>query len=277
MHIDEAHKQNLLERYSHKFIIRSIDGTLQLQFLLLSRYHYLTHGVFTRIGGVSGPPFDSLNSSYNVGDQPERVNKNLQIIKGAANADYLLFMNQIHGGDILILRNDVHPRIESIAHADAVITDIPSIALMVKQADCQGIILYDPMKAVIAVVHCGWRGNVRNILGSVVSRMRSDFGCREREIMAAIGPSLGPCCAEFTSYKEIFPEEFSKFIVRNNHFDLWELSRRQLIGAGLGEDRIEIAGICTRCNTDLFYSYRGEGTTGRFAIVAMLKETGQKA
>jgi YfiH family protein len=273
MHTDKVHK-NLLGRYSHKFISGSTDGTLYLQFIFFSDYDYLTHGIFTRIGGVSKPPYDTLNTSYNVGDRPERVKKNLRIIKGAIGAGRLIFMNQVHGADIVILRKDDHSRIESDAYADALITDIPSVALMVKQADCQGVILYDPVKAVLAIAHCGWRGNVRNILGSVVAKMRSNFGCGESEILAAIGPSLGPCCAEFTSYKEIFPEGFKGFMVRDNHFDLWEISRRQLIDAGLLENRIEIARICTRCNTDLFYSYRGEGATGRFATVAMLQETG---
>ena len=272
MHTDKIHKETLLGRYAHRFHSRSIDGTLYLQFLLFSGYDYLTHGIFTRLGGVSEPPYDTLNTSYNIGDRPERVKKNLLIIKGVIGAGHLIFMNQVHGGDIVILRKDDHPHIESTAYADAMITDIPSVALMVKQADCQGVILYDPVRAVLAVVHCGWRGNVGNILGAVVGRMRSNFGCGESDILAAVGPSLGPCCAEFTSYKEIFPEGFREFIVRDNHFDLWEISRRQLLDAGLGENRIEIAGICTRCNTDLFYSYRGEGTTGRFATVAMLRE-----
>jgi YfiH family protein len=273
MHKDKIHKEKLLKGYSHKFIPRSTDGSLYLQFLLFSGYDYLSHGVFTRIGGVSEPPYDSLNTSYNTGDQPERVKKNLLIIKGIIGARHLIFMNQVHGGDIVILKKDDHPSIESTAYADALITDIPSVALMVKQADCQGVILYDPVKAALAVVHCGWRGNVRNILGAVVARMSSNLGCVESDILAVIGPSLGPCCAEFTSYKEIFPEAFRKFIVRDNHFDLWEISRRQLSDAGLEEKMIDIAGICTRCNTDFFYSYRGEGITGRFATVAMLRET----
>jgi YfiH family protein len=152
------------------------------------------------------------------------------------------------------------------------ITDIPSIALMIKQADCQGVILYDPIKIVFAVVHCGWRGNVHNILGSVIERMISDFKCVEADIFAAIGPSLGPCCAEFTSYREIFPDEFRQYIVGKHHFNLWEISRSQLLTAGLDETRIEITEICTRCNTEMFYSYRAEGVTGRFATVAMLRE-----
>jgi len=265
-------RENLLSGYSHKLIPVWNNGIPYLRSPVFFGYNYLVHGIFTRIGGISEPPYDTLNSSYNIGDRPERVKENLRTIKDAIGAKDLISMNQVHGGGIIILRNDDHTLIESTANSDALITDIPSVALMVKQADCQGVILYDPVKAVLAVVHCGWRGNVRNFLGAVVNRMRSDFGCQESDILAAIGPSLGPCCAEFTSYEEIFPEEFKEFILRDNHFNLWEISRRQLLDAGLPENRIEIAEICTRCNTDLFYSYRGERTTGRFATAAMLLE-----
>jgi YfiH family protein len=266
--------ENLIGRYPHRLIPTAANGIFCLQSPIFSGYDHLIHRVFTRIGGVSKPPYDTLNCSYNVGDQPERVNENLRAIRDAIGAKDLIYMNQVHGGDIVILQNGHHNRIESISDADALITDIPSVALMVKQADCQGVILYDPVKAVLAVVHCGWRGNVRNILGAVVNRMRSDLGCRESDMLAAVGPSLGPCCAEFTSYREIFPEWFREFIVRRSHFNLWEISRRQLLDSGLEESRIEIAEICTRCNTEIFYSYRGEGTTGRFATVAMLRQTG---
>jgi YfiH family protein len=264
--------EDLISRYPHRLIPTAANGILYLQSPIFSGHNHLIHGIFTRIGGVSKPPYDTLNCSYNVGDQPERVNENLRTIRDAIGAKDLIHMNQVHGGGIVILQNDHHTRIESALNADALITDIPSVALMVKQADCQGVILYDPVKAVLAVVHCGWRGNVRDILGSVVNRMRSDLGCRESDMLAAVGPSLGPCCAEFTSYREIFPEWFREFIVRRDHFNLWEISRRQLLDAGLAENRIQIAGICTRCNTEIFYSYRGEGITGRFATVAMLRE-----
>jgi len=103
-------------------------------------------------------------------------------------------------------------------------------------------------------------------------RMKSEFGCEPGDITAAIGPSLGPCCSEFKTYREIFPPEFVTHMVSENHFDLWEISRMQLLRAGLMKEKIEIAGVCTKCNTDLFYSYRGEGETGRFGTVAMLKE-----
>jgi len=187
-------------------------------------------------------------------------------------ARHLKFMNQVHGKDILVMRQDMPISVKQTTKADAMITHLPGLALMVKQADCQGIIIFDPIKNVISNVHCGWRGNTSDILGSVVRRMRSSFGSKPLDLIAAIGPSLGPCCAEFINYKQIFPEEFRRFMVRDNYFDLLQISRWQLIKAGLKEENIEVSTICTKCRTDLFYSYRAEGVTGRFTTVVMLKK-----
>ncbi len=154
---------------------------------------------------------------------------------------------------------------------DAVVTNIKGLALTVRQADCQAVILFDPDVEVIANVHCGWRGNRNNILQAAVSRMRRDFGSRPDRIRAAIGPSLGPCCAEFISYKQIFPDHFRAYMDKPNYFNLWAISRHQLMEAGLRDRHIECAEICTRCRTDLFYSYRSEKTTGRFATLVMLQ------
>jgi len=242
-----------------------------LHFESLLMHDKLSHSIFTRKGGVSKPPYDSLNVSYNTGDLHDNVNENIRLIKDKIGAGHILSMNQVHGTDIVVLHkeNDCNPAIQT---ADAIITNLPLMGIMVKQADCQGAIIYDRIRSVVAVVHCGWRGNVLDILGSVVNRMGSEFGCEAQDLLAAIGPSLGPCCAEFTAYRDLFPEEFTEFIVRDNHFDLWEISRMQLSRAGLMKDNIKISGICTKCNTDLFYSYRAEGNTGRFGTVAMLKE-----
>jgi hypothetical protein len=242
-----------------------------LQFPRLLRHDQLVHAVFTRQGGVSEAPYDTLNASYTTGDKPECVSRNLQIIREAIGANHLVFMNQMHGKEILALRGEAFEASGEPAQADAMITDLPLVALMVKQADCQAVLLYDPVKRVVSNAHCGWRGNVHNILDSVVERMKSEFGCRKADLLAAIGPSLGPCCAEFVNHKKEFPEEFKRFMVREGYFDLWEISRWQLLEAGLKEDHIEVANICSRCRTDMFYSYRAEGITGRFATVAMLK------
>jgi YfiH family protein len=206
-----------------------------------------------------------------VGDRPEKVSENIKKIRKIINAKDVIDMNQSHGNGIVVLGQENSGAHEKATFADAMITDVPRVGLLVKLADCQGTIIYDPRRNVVANVHCGWRGNVLNILEHVIIRMKNEFGCEESDLLAAIGPSLGPCCAEFVSHKEIFPEAFKVFMVENNHFDLWAVSRRQLQDAGLQANNIEVAGICTRCRTDLFYSYRGEGTTGRFGIVAMLR------
>ncbi len=246
-------------------------SALCLQFPQLLSHDGLVHAVFTRNGGVSEAPYDTLNVSYDTGDSPASVSRNLQTVKEAIGAKDLAFLNQAHGKEILVFRQNGFDALRGPAYGDAMITDVPQLALMVKQADCQGVILFDPMKGVVANVHCGWRGNVLNILGSVVKRMKSDFGCRAADLAAAIGPSLGPCCSEFTDYEKIFPQDFKRFMVREAYFDLRELSRHQLLEAGLRNERIEVSRICTRCKSDLFFSYRGEGDTGRFATVAMLE------
>lgn len=242
-----------------------------LQFPRLLRHDRLVHAVFTRKGGVSEAPYDTLNVSYDTDDRPECVSKNMQIVRDAIGAKDLAFMNQVHGKEILVLRQHDFDGLREPVNADAMITDIPQLALMVKQADCQGVLLFDPTKGVVANVHCGWRGNVINILRSVVERMTSDFGCLATGLAAAIGPSLGPCCSEFVDYEEIFPEAFRRFMIRKAYFDLWEISRHQLLEVGLKNEHIEVAGICTRCKSELFYSYRGEGETGRFGTVVMLR------
>jgi YfiH family protein len=183
----------------------------------------------------------------------------------------MIFMNQRHGENILILDKNTPRKFGEAPSADALITDQPHIGLMVKQADCQGVIIFDPIKQVVANVHCGWRGNATNILGKVVSRMNRYFGSKGSHLVAGIGPSLGPCCAEFVTHEKIFPKNFQPFMVRENYFDLWALSQRQLMEAGVRKDNIEFAGLCTQCRSDLFYSYRREKRTGRFGSVAMLR------
>ena len=270
MSLERALNRTLLGTIHLKKKFDPTNKVTYLQFESLSNQNFLHHGIFTRHGGISNPPYDSLNIGYNTGDRERNVSKNLELIREVIGAEELIFLNQVHGQDILILHREDSPELMSSISGDGIITDIPRIGLMIKQADCQAVILFDPVKNVVSNVHCGWRGNTYNILGTVVSRMHRDFGCKEIDLMAGIGPSLGPCCAEFISYKEIFPETFERFMVRENYFDLWAISRNQLLEAGLKDENIEIAGICSKCNTDLFYSYRADGTTGRFATVAML-------
>ena len=243
-----------------------------LQYSVLSIFPELFHATFTRHGGRSGPPYKSLNISPGVGDETDCVTANLALLKSVSRAKHLFYTRQVHGCDILVAERGNAFRQEKIPIGDAIITDIPGMAIMVMQADCQGVILYDPENRVVATVHCGWRGQAQDILSLVVAKMQSLFGTRATLLRAAIGPSLGPCCAEFKGYRDLFPNYFREFMTEENYFNLWAVSVRQLRMCGLKQDHIEVAGICTRCATDHFFSFRGEGSTGRFGTVAMLKE-----
>ena len=241
-----------------------------LRFPNLIRQEGIHHGIFTRHGGVSDIPYKSLNTGHMTGDREDNVALNLEIVKACLGADHLALMNQVHGCGILVLgKANLHEG-DGRIRADALITDVTGLALTVRQADCQGVILFDVQKRALALVHCGWRGNVANILALTVEAMKRQYGCDPSHLVAAIGPSLGPCCAEFQGYKALFPDSFKQFRVGLNYFDLWKISRWQLCSAGLDEGNIEMAGICTKCSHEFFFSYRAEGITGRFATVAML-------
>ncbi len=250
----------------------SVEGCSYFCFSNLSEHNGLIHRVFTRNNGCSKPPYNSLNVSYTVGDDPEVVDGNILAIKRNTGADRVIYMNQQHGDTVISLKGGFDTTPEQVPDADALVTDIPGIAIMVKQADCQGIILFDPVKKVIAVVHSGWKGSVKNIAGKAVEKMHTYFSSTPEDIIAAIGPSLGPCCGEFTTYEEIFPAHFKDFLHGKAHFDFWAITEKQLADSGLKRENIVNAGLCSRCNTHLFYSYRGEGITGRFATVAMIKK-----
>ena len=254
-------------------------GLVCFQFACLSGFPELSHQVFSRKGGVSRPPFDELNVAFSVGDNQENVRVNRRLVEKAAGCRYTVYANQVHGTDILIYSGK-EPAVAAGSggphSGDAMITDIPGLALAVQVADCQAILLYDPVKKAVANIHSGWRGSVSDIAGKTVAAMKNNFGCRSADMVAAIAPSLGPCCAEFTNYRSEIPEKFWKYKDDGDCFDFWKISCDQLETAGLRPGNIQCARMCTRCRTDFFYSYRGEaGNTGRFvAVIGLLKGTG---
>jgi polyphenol oxidase len=248
------------------------NGIVTLRFRGLSGFPELYHGIFGRKGGVSRPPYESLNVGHGIGDDAETVRKNRDLISRALGGNPLFFPRQVHGADVFVLageKGDVPP--VRPPSADALVTDRKGLLIAVQTADCQPVFLYDPRLRIAAVVHCGWRGSVQNVLGRTVLEMKERFGCRPESLRGAIGPSLGPCCAEFVNFEQEFPRRFWKYRLAGDRFDLWSLSLGQLKEAGIPAEGIEIGGICTRCRTDIFFSYRGEKVTGRFAAVIGFK------
>ena len=143
---------------------------------------------------------------------------------------------------------------------------------MVRHADCQAAIFYDPKNKAVANVHSGWRGNVKNIYRSTIQKMRRVFGSKPADLLVCISPSLGPDCAEFIHYKAEFPEDFWAFQIKPYYFNLWAIARYQLELSGILPHHIEIAEICTNTEVEDYFSYRREKVSGRHATLAMLKD-----
>jgi YfiH family protein len=241
------------------------------QFPRLLRIPGLTHGVVSRNGGHSRAPFDGMNLSRGLGDRPDAVAANRQRLRQITGGGIHVYSRQNHGSTIRVITQEtVRPGAwiqTQPLPADALITDLPGIRLLIQTADCQAVMLVDPQARVVGNVHCGWRGSVAGIIGHTVLRMVSEFGCDPGQMVAAIGPSLGPCCAEFVNYKNEIPRHLWPFRVGRHHFDFWRISRHQLILAGLLDGNVYDPGMCTRCNPHLFYSYRAARETGRFAAL----------
>jgi YfiH family protein len=246
------------------------------QFKVLNRCEGLWHAVTSRHGGESRPPYASLNLSHGVDDDPKAVTVNRKRLHGLTGGGVHFYSRQNHGTSIRVITRDALDDQEMIQTlpeaADALITDVPGIYLLIQTADCQAVMLFDPQRRVVANVHGGWRGSVADILGRTVKRMVDRFDCDPGDMLAAIGPSLGPCCAEFVNFKDEIPPYLWPFRVGEHHFDFWRISRHQLINAGLAPPHVHAAAICTRCNPHLFFSYRAQRQTGRFAALIGMRD-----
>jgi len=250
------------------------EGLAFLQFPALEAFSDICHGVFTRLGGASRGPHASLNVSYGVGDKDSQVAANRERIARCLGADRLVFVKQRHGRRVWAIRNGNEPQGSSNAQppiADAMVTRLTGHVLVIQVADCQPVFIFDPRRRVVANIHSGWRGSIENVIGHTVHVMTQEYHCRSADMVATIGPSLGPCCAEFIHYREEIPPELWRYKDHRDHFDFWKASKDQLVEAGLSPSKVAVTEYCTRCRTDLFFSYRGEGETGRFAAVIGLR------
>ncbi|MFY9941857.1 MAG: polyphenol oxidase family protein [Desulfobacterales bacterium] len=256
-------------------IFRTREALGFFQFPHLAQQPEIRHALFTRLGGCSRGACRGLNVGIDCGEDRAAVDANRQLLVRAVGGGQLVGLRQTHGTGIWgFTRDDPDHRSlqEPAPLADGAVTDVPGRLLLIQVADCQSVMLYDPRRRVVANLHCGWRGSVANILGRAVGVMQARFGCHPETLMAGIGPSLGPCCAEFVHYRSEIPEKFWGYRIGRNHFDFWAISRDQLRAAGLLEARIACSQMCTRCNPHLFFSYRHARDTGRFATVIGLVE-----
>jgi polyphenol oxidase len=248
-------------------------------FPALDAFPELIHAVTTRHGGVSTAPWRSLNLTKGTGDDPEAVEENLRRTcetLGLRRAD-LVSPNQRHTANVR--RVGAADRGRIWPGYDTLITDEPGVPLLLRYADCTPVLIYDPAHHALALIHSGWRGTVQGAGRVAVEALVAEYGSRPSEMIAAIGPSIGPCCYEvgddvISAVHASFDRPAELLLSRNGgrpHFDLWAANRRWLAEAGVGQ--IEAAEICTACRMDDFYSYRAEqGKTGHFGAVMMLRD-----
>ncbi len=223
--------------------------------------------MLNRHGGVSKKPYDSLNLGLHVGDHEPDVEQNRKSVKEQLGLVHLVSARQVHSTGIKIV-NDIRADVQ-IDNCDALVTKQAGIGLLIQQADCQAVLLHDPIRHVVAAIHCGWRGSAANIIARTISAMQLHYKVQPSNLLAVISPSLGPCCAEFIHFHHELPPALHRYQVKKNknYFDFWKISRDQLQQAGVPRRQIDTTGICTCCNLD-FFSYRravkqGSGITGR--------------
>lgn len=228
----------------------------------------IRHGCFTKLGGSSQGPYASLNVGSNVGDNPPDVMENRARIADCFESDllHLFDVDQVHKTEsVLIAQNPT-----SSIQADILLSDRPRSILMIKHADCQAALLYDPEHHVCAAVHAGWRGLVQKAYTKALSEMSRLWKSDPQKILVGISPSLKVCHSEFLSWKTDFPKEMHTFVREGNRMDLIGIAQHELVQARVSLKHIEIAPFCTYDLPELFFSYRKDKVTGRTATCIQL-------
>lgn len=233
-----------------------------------------------RAGGVSEPPFASLNLGSRCGDDPGRVAENrrraLAALGAGALADRLVCPHQVHGDDVVTVRSGddaslAEARVAAEAGADAVVCVADDVPVLLCFADCVPVVLVAPSG--FAVAHSGWRGTLARISAKAVRALAEEAGCDASEIVAYVGPHVG------TSDYEVSEELLARFVgefgpgvdAGARHLDLSFAVRAALEGAGVPAGSIAVCETSTASATDRFFSYRAEdGTCGRHGAVAVM-------
>jgi YfiH family protein len=238
----------------------------------------IIQAVFTRQGGVSPRPWDSLNVGGSIGDDITYVRANrIRSFKALGRVPESIYdVWQVHSAEVIYA--DAPRSLDTpYQKADIMLTDNPQVTLFMRFADCTPILLHDPVKRVIGIVHSGWLGTVRGAARAAVKAMQERYASNPANILAAIGPAIGPDHYKvgedvITQVQDAFGAEAESLFAAHGdsiHFDLWKAN--QLLLAKAGVRQIETAGICTACHTDEWFSHRAEkGKTGRFgALIAL--------
>ncbi len=288
---------------SSPWLLESVKGVEVLRLAPFTKLPWLVHGFSTRSGGVSTLyGANALNLGFMDWDDPKNILENRQRLQSAISAPSfrLVPLKQIHSD--LIHQISAGPA--EPPSGDASTTNKPNLLLSVQTADCVPILLVDPDKRAVAAIHAGWRGTLARISEKAVGKMRQEFGSKPADLLAAIGPSIGPCCYEVgvelvTKFTALFADGHLYFDEprtgdepnpiqwlnmkppghqpppKNVHLDLRKANLSQLKSAGIRESNVHVSELCTACNPDLLFSYRREGAlTGRLMSLIGIRPGG---
>ncbi|MFN2108492.1 MAG: peptidoglycan editing factor PgeF [Anaerolineae bacterium] len=234
------------------------------------------HGCFTRLGGVSEGQWSALNLGSTVGDDPQAVQENHRRIFDAFGITRAQVVSpfQVHGRNVA--RVDAADGGMVISATDALITDAPGVALLLRFADCVPVLFYDPVRRAAGLAHAGWRGVAAGVAVATVQAMAAAFGSRPEDVWAGIGPAIGP--QHYSVGTEVveaiqatLPPDAQVATYREGRWamDLPAALEAQLHAVGVTQ--IEQSGLCTASRVDEWYSHRAEeGRTGRFGVLVML-------
>jgi len=257
-----------------------VDGIRIHRAAGLERAEFAVHGFSGRWGGVSRAPYDTLNLSLNVGDDPEAVLENRRRFAAAMGLDAanLVSADQPHGNEVAIVTAaDVGKGALEFGTAlkgvDALVTNESGPVLALHYADCVPVFLVDPVNRAVGLVHAGWKGTLIDVTGAAVRKMTETYGSRPEEMLAAIGPAIGRCCFEvdapladrFLAVTGGDPRVICQSKAGKLQADVKLTNWLQLRRAGLAEESIFLSQACTSCSADEFFSYRRENRTGRMS------------
>ncbi len=260
-----------------KFILENKDNFWVGSFPALTAAGFV-NGCSSRLHGESSLVAGTLNLALHVGDEPEKVLANRQRFAQSLGVDPLAFTTceQVHGSLVAVVGQEEIGRgalklSDTIKDTDALVCNIPGVSLLLFFADCVPVLLADQRTGAVGLAHAGWRGTVAQIVKNTLQVMAQEYGTRPEDVLAGIGPSIGACCYEvddFVRNQAVGYESFFRPTLPGKYqLDLWNYNRQLLVEAGVVEDNIYVAGVCTNDNVDLFCSYRAEqGRTGRMGV-----------
>lgn len=259
------------------------DGVVYFTIPSFEELGFLRHGFMSRIGGVSQGCFSSLNLSFKREQDEKNIFENFKIAAKTLEIDpeSLVLCHYEHGTNIAFAGREHFGmgiwRENTLPFCDGVAVSEPGVTAVTIHADCNPIFFADKKGRAAGVCHAGWRGTYGDVIATIVRKFREEKGIRPEEILFGIGPSIGPCC--FEVQEDVggkFREKFGGLVLEHRegrmYVDLWSVLLLQMEAHGVPPENVTLSGLCTYCNTDLFYSYRRDhGQTGAMGSFIQLR------